>query len=75
MSKQQRIRKLQIQNTVGKVTAKNSNAGMMCIADFISDLDNQRYLVFERIGAKDAAPPTPRKKRSQPENQPALAMA
>ena len=32
------------------VTAKNSLVGMRVIADYLSDEDAQRYMVFERMG-------------------------
>jgi hypothetical protein len=53
MASKQRIRKLNIGPAMlqsDRVTAKNSHVGMVVIADYVSDEDAQRYLVFERQG-------------------------
>ena len=65
MSQKARIRKLMI-GPSEKVTAKNSHVGMTVIADFVSDADSQRYLVFERTGATQAAHEAARRKVRKP---------
>lgn len=65
----QRIRTLML-GPSEKVTARNSHTGMFVIADYVSDEDGQRYLVFERQGTA-----TPSKRKAGAKTQPETTSA
>ena len=69
MASRQRIRKLSL-GPSEPVTARNSCAGMIVIADYLDPINNHRTLVLERVGSIAANYPVKldRKPRAKVEN-------